>query len=134
MVDPLGPASNVLALVDGSDEHRDAAIAGADLFSSTPGLRFTVLATSTVAQPSGAPRSASPNGSGLLLKREQETGHLMQTVRAIEDRGLPTKLRTVEGPLLENAVKISVAHDLVILPPSLAEHADVFPVPTLIAP
>lgn len=131
-----GPASHVLAIVDGTDEHRSSALAGADLFSSTPGLRFTVLAPADVAQPSGAPasNSASANGSGLLLQREQATAGLMETVRSIEDRGLSTKLRTVEGSFVDAAIDVAAAHDLVVLPPSLAAHAGEFPVPVLVAP
>lgn len=133
-----GPASNVLALVDGSDDHRAAALAGADLFASTPGLSFTVLAPAEVAQPSGAPSPASvngsPSGSGLLLRREQATASLMETVRGIEDRGLTTKLRTIEGSLAKELPEIAAAHDLVILPPSRAALAEKLPVPALVAP
>lgn len=133
MAEDFGPATNVLAIVDGSDDHRKAATASAGLLAATPGLRFTVMAPSNVAQPSGAPRPQT-NGNGLLLQREQATSGLLETVRDIEDRGLPTKLRTVEGPLLDEAIANAHAHDLVVLPPSLAEHAPRFPVPTLVAP
>jgi len=133
VADPLGPASSVLALVDGTDDHREAAVAGADLFASTPNLTVTVLAPSDVAQPSGAPEEAGGN-NGALLKRRETTGRLMETVRAIEDRGLSTKLRTVDGSLAERAVDVAPAHDLVVLPPSRADEAEAFPVPTLVAP
>lgn len=131
-----GPATEVLALVDGSDDHRAAAVAGADLFSSTPGLTFTVLAPADVAQPSGAPspNGSSANGSGLLLKRQQATAGLMDTVREIEDRGLTTKLRTVEGSIGQQVAGIAAAHDLVILPSSRAELAERLPVPVVLAP
>jgi len=133
-----GPASNVLAVVDGSDENRDAAIAGADLFASTPGLTFTVLAPTSVAQPSGEPRpdaaQAGSNGSAALLQRSPATSCLMDTVREIEDRGLDTCMRTVDGSVSEHAVEAARAHDLVVLPPSMADEADAFPVPTLVAP
>lgn len=111
-------------------------MAGADLFSSTPGLRFTVLAPADVAQPSGAPseNGRSVNGSGLLLQRKQATAGLMETVRSIEDRGLKTKLRTVEGGFVEKAIEIAAAHDLVVLPASMADRAGEFPVPALVAP
>lgn len=135
MADNPGPASSVLAIVDGSDEHREAATVGAELLAASPGLQVTVLASSDVAQPSGAPPSSNgTNGSGLLLQRKQDTGQLMKTVREIEDKGLPTKLRTIDEPLVENATRIAQAHDLVILPASLADRAEAFPVPTLVAP
>lgn len=134
VADHLGPATNVLALVDGSDEHREAAVAGADLFASTPNLSITVLAPSDVAQPSGAPETATANGSTTLMRRQEETGRLMETVRAIEDRGLTTKLRTVDDALDDRAVEIAPAHDLVVLPASRADEADAFPVPALVVP
>lgn len=133
VADPLGPASNVLALVDGTDDHREAAVAGADLFASTPNLTVTVLAPSDVAQPSGAPTEAKAN-NGALLQRQKDTGRLMETVREVEKRGLTTKLRTVDGSLTERAREIAPAHDLIVLPPSRADEADSFPVPALVAP
>lgn len=126
----LNPASNVLAIVDGTDEYRAAALAGADLFSSTPGLKFTVLAPAEVAQPSGSPAS---NGSG-LIQLDQATGVLMRTVREIEDRGLKVRMRTIEGSLLAKAAEVAEAHDLVVLPASMADLADQFPVPVMLAP
>lgn len=136
MAEMPGPASQVLAIVDGSDDHRAAAIAGADLFSSTPGLQFTVLAPADVAQPSGAParNGTTSTGNGLLLQRKQATAGLMETVRAVEDRGLTTKMRTVEGPFLDKAIDVAAAHDLVVLPASMADHAAEFPVPVIVAP
>jgi hypothetical protein len=58
----------------------------------------------------------------------------MDTVREIEDRGLDTCMRTVDGSVSEHAVEAARAHDLVVLPPSMADEADAFPVPTLVAP
>lgn len=138
----LSPASHVLAIVDGSEENRNAAIAGAELLASTPGLQFTVLAPADVAQPTGNPSAngvngatvATANGSGTLLQRAPATSTLVETTREIEDRGLKTRMRTVEGDLEERAVEIAAAHDLVVLPASMAEMADRFPVPTLVAP
>lgn len=138
MPSQIGPASNVLAVVDGSEEKRAAAIAGADLFASTPGLKFTVLAPADVAQPTGDPTRRDPeqqaNGSGTLLQQVPETSTLMDTMREIEDRGLTTRMRTVEGNLEDRAAKIAATHDLVVLPPSMADQADAFPVPALVAP
>lgn len=128
----------MLAVVDGSEEKRDAAIAGADLFASTPGLQFTVLAPAEVAQPTGDPdrrdADVTHNGSGTLLKQATDTSTLVETTRAIEDRGLTTRMRTVDGDLHERALDVARAHDLVVLPPSMADQADEFPVPTLVAP
>lgn len=128
----------MLAIVDGSTEKREAAIAGADLFASTPGLQFTVLAPADVAQPPGHPRqnggSVAPNGSGTLLQHAPETSTLMETMREIEDRGLTARMRTVEDDLEERAVEIAKAHDLVVLPQSMADQVDEFPVPALVAP
>lgn len=137
-MDHLEPASRVLAVVDGSEERHEAALAGADLFASTPNLRFTVLAPADVAQPAGDPdhreTDASTNGSGTLLQQAPETSVLVDTVRKIEDRGLTTRMRTVDGDLDQRALDVADAHDLVVLPPSLAELADEFPVPALVAP
>lgn len=134
----LEPASRVLAIVDGSEENREAAVAGADLLAATPGLSFTVLAPADVAQPTGSPTASaqptSTNGSGALLQRAPDTSVLVETTRAIQDRGLKTRMRTVEGDLEQQAVEAAAAHDLVVLPPSMASQADEFPVPTLVAP
>lgn len=134
----LEPASRVLAIVDGSEENREAAVAGAALLASTPGLRFTVLAPADVAQPTGSPAArgtvGSTNGSGGLLQQAPQTSTLVETTRAIQDRGLKTRMRTVEGDLEERAVEAAAAHDLVVLPASMAEEAERFPVPTLVAP
>lgn len=128
----------MLAVVDGSDEMREAAIAGADLFASIPGLQFTLLAPADVAQPTGNPEQRSegtvPNGSGTLLQQSGQTSTLLETTREIEDRGLTTRLRTVEGDLVERAAEIARTHDLVILPASMSESADEFSVPALLAP
>jgi hypothetical protein len=127
----------VLAIVDGSEENREAAVAGADLLAATPGLQFTVLASADVAQPAGSPEAtdlASTNGSGALLQRAPQTSKVVEATRAIEDRGLTTRMRTVEGDLVERAIEVAAAHDLVVLPPSMADRADGFPVPTLVAP
>lgn len=135
----LDPASHVLAIVDGSEETREAAIAGAELLAATPGLQFTVLASADVAQPTGSPSVnggavASTNGSGALLQRAPATSTLVETTREIENRGLTTRMRTVEGDLEERAVEVAATHDLVVLPESMADEADRFPVPTLVAP
>lgn len=136
----LDPASHVLAIVDGSEEKREAAIAGAELLASTPGLQFTVLAPADVAQPTGEPSTnggasvAATNGSGALLQRAPDTSTLVETTREIQGRGLTTRMRTVEGDLEERAVDVAAAHDLVVLPQSMADEADRFPVPTLVAP
>lgn len=134
----LDPASHVLAIVDGSEEKGEAAIAGAELLAATPGLQFTVLAPADVAQPPGNPSAngapAATNGSGTLLQRAPATSTLVETTREIEDRGLTTRMRTVEGDLAERAAEIAAAHDLVVLPESMADQADRFPVPTLVAP
>lgn len=139
MATRLNPASHVLAIVDGSEEKGEAAIAGAELLAATPGLQFTVLAPADVAQPPGNPSAdgapaASTNGSGTLLQRAPATSTLVETTREIEDRGLTTRMRTVEGDLAERAAEIAAAHDLVVLPASMADQADRFPVPTLVAP
>lgn len=128
----------MLAVVDGSDEMREAAVAGADLFASTPGLQFTLLAPADVAQPTGDPEERSEesvqNGSGTLLQQSSGTSTLLETTREIEDRGLTTRLRTVEGDLEERAAEVARTHDLVVLPASMAERAGTFPVPALVAP
>lgn len=58
----------------------------------------------------------------------------MRTVREIEDRGLKVRMRTIEGSLLAKAAEVAEAHDLVVLPASMADLADQFPVPVMLAP
>jgi hypothetical protein len=135
----LDPACNVIAIFSVSVDKRTAAIAGAELLASTPGLQFTVLAPADVAQPTGEPTTdgatrTATNGSGALLQRAPETSTLVETTREIERRGLTTRMRTTEGNLEDRATEIAAAHDLVVLPASMADEADRFPVPTLVAP
>lgn len=127
----------MLALVDGSEENREAALAAADLFASTPGLQFTVLAPAEVAQPAPPDEvgvDGGSTGSGTLLQSTSDTSILLETMREIEDRGLTTRMRTVEGDLEERAAEIAGTHDLVVLPPRMADRSDEFPVPAIVAP
>lgn len=125
-----GPAAHVLTVVDGSADHRAAALAGADLLSNTPGLKVTVLAPAEVAQPTGAPR---PSATGLVTV-QRTTEALLETLNEIQERGVTTRLQTSEDPLLERAIDVARAHDLVVLPASMAEHAARFSTPVLLAP
>lgn len=124
-----GSGTRVLALLDGSQEHQDAALAAADLLASTPRAEVTVLAPADVAF-TGSPQ-ASPNGNG-LVQLSRRTQSLVETVRLIEGRDLSTKIRTTEGSLVQEAARLAEAHDAVILPRSKAELAEQMPVPVLL--
>lgn len=124
-----GSGTRVLCLLDGSDEHRVAALAAADLFASTPRAEVTVLAPANIAF-TGEP-TVSSNGNG-LMQMSRQTQSLVETVRVIEGRGLATKLRTTEGGLLAEAGRLAEAHDAVVLPRSLAAQAPDLPVPVLV--
>lgn len=124
-----GSGTRILCLLDGSDEHREVALAAADLFASTPRAEVTVLAPANIAF-TGDPQVSS-NGSG-LMQMSRQTQSLVETVRVIEGRGLSAKLRTTEGDLLSEAGRLAEAHDAVVLPRSLAEIGPDLPVPTLV--
>ncbi len=127
-----GSGTRVLCLLDGSDEHRVAALAAADLFASTPRAEVTVLAPADIAftgEPQISPNGS--NGSG-LVQVSRRTQSLVETVRVIEGRGLSAKLRTTEGDLLSEAGRLAEAHDAIVLPRSLADIAPDLPVPVLV--
>ena len=125
----------MLALLDGDADLRDAALKAASLFGSTPRAEFTVLAPADVAAPSAPTANgngtASPNGNG-LVQLSRQTSTLVETVRLIEGRGFPTRLRTTEGQLLPEAERIAPAHDVVVLPRCMAHEADRFTAPVLV--
>jgi hypothetical protein len=123
-----GTGVRILALMDGSQEFRDAALRAADLFGSNPGAQFTVLAPAEIASPDSSPRS---NG-GTLMTIANPTTRLMQTVRLIEEKGFPTRMRTCEGSLLAEAARAASAHDLLILPRRMARFVEEFPIPVLV--
>lgn len=123
-----GTGVRVLALMDGSQEFREAALAAADLFASNPGAQFTVLAPSEIASPDSSPRS----GGGGLLTVANPTSRLLQTVRLVEEKGFPTRLRTCEGSLLAEAARAASAHDVLILPRRMARFVEEFPIPVLV--
>lgn len=126
-----GSGTRVLALLDGSDEYQRAALAAADLFGSTPRAEVTVLAPAEVAF-TGSPQPAG-NGAG-LVQVSNKTQSLMEAVRRIEGRGLPTRMRTTEGSLLAEAARVCEGHDVLILPRSLAKFAEDLEIPVILAP
>lgn len=124
-----GSGTRVLCLLDGSDEHREAALAAADLFASTPRAEVTVLAPADIAFTGGPQLSSNGNG---LVQVSRQTQSLVKTVRVIESRGLSAKLRTTEGDLLTEAGRLAEAHDAVVLPRRLAKVVSDLPVPVLV--
>ena len=124
--------TQVLVLIDGSEESRTSALAAANLFASTPCATFTVLAPSNVASPDTDP---GVNGAGPgLMQISRQTLRFLETVRLIEARGLRTSVRTTDGSLLAEAAKIADAHTALVLPKRHAGFAGDFPVPVLMTP